>query len=175
MRCYVIIVVTYWPILTLWHSFRREGNWNFQNKVTWILDKSKTWIPSHFWSSLHKFLPFCGTHFCEATFSKLTIIKSKKWSFLKYVENVLRPALSTNGWFVKKSSTASIPVVVLDNFCKLNCFFLVFVRFTVSITGFFYYFIVTFRDCVHLYVFAIEKMALETCNETFTRNISTLD
>jgi len=25
MRCYVMIVLTYWPIMTLLHSFRHEG------------------------------------------------------------------------------------------------------------------------------------------------------
>jgi len=33
MRYYVIIVATYWQISTLLHSFRHEGNWNFQNRV----------------------------------------------------------------------------------------------------------------------------------------------
>jgi len=42
----------------------------------------------------HKPLAFCTTYLCETAFSKLIIIKFKNRSFLKNVENVLRPGLS---------------------------------------------------------------------------------
>jgi len=65
-------------------------------------------------------LPCCTTYLCEAAFSKSTI-KFIKRAFLKGVENVLRPAFCTSGWSVKKSWTASISLVVLDNVYKQNC------------------------------------------------------
>jgi len=44
--------------------------------------------------AIHKLLALCNTYLCGAAFSKFTIIKSKKRTFLKNVENVLGPALS---------------------------------------------------------------------------------
>jgi len=75
-----------------------------------------------FLNSLHKSLPFCKTHLCEAASSILEIdIKCKKLSFLENDENVLHSMFYTNGWSVKISPNASIPLVVLDNFYKANC------------------------------------------------------
>jgi len=70
----------------------------------------------HFWTrtknecsvisdlAIHKLLDFCTRYLCEAVFSNL-IIKSKNRSFLKNVENVLRPVLS----FIN---------LQMDNLCK---------------------------------------------------------
>jgi len=44
--------------------------------------------------AIRKLSAFCAKYLCEAAFSKLIIIKSKNRCFLKYVENVLLPALS---------------------------------------------------------------------------------
>jgi len=61
--------------------------------------------PCHFWIrtrnecpiisdlDIHKPLAFYTTYLRKAAFSKLIIIKSKNQSFIKYVENVLRPGI----------------------------------------------------------------------------------
>jgi len=122
----------------------------FKTESTWILDKNKSWIHSHFWTSLHKFLLFCTTYcICVKQHSQNYF---KMRYFLKNIENVLRSAFSINGWFVKKSSTASIQYVVLDNFYKLNWFLLIFY----SLHCFHYVVllllcVVTFVDFVRLY------------------------
>ena len=115
----------------------------FTTQFMWISDKNKEWIHSHFWSSLHKALPLCRIYSCKAAMTELIIIKCKKRCFLKIVENILRPVSSTNRWSVKKSSIASIPLVVLDYLSKVNCFLLIFYSlycFHYAVLVFFYSF-----------------------------------
>jgi len=93
-----------------------------------------------------KLLAFRTTYLCEEALSKLIIVKSENRYFLKYVENILRCHVSIYEWMVcEKLSSASIPLVALDNFHKVN--FVNFFRLAISITWYFYYCRVTFVDC----------------------------
>ena len=68
-------------------EFSKQNLYNF-----WIGTRNKCPVISDL--SIHRLLAFYTTYLFEAAFSKLTIIESKNRSFLKKVENVLRPALS---------------------------------------------------------------------------------
>jgi len=64
-------------------------NWNFQNRVGdfWIKTRNEYPIISDL--AIHKLLAVCTTFLCEQACSKLINL-----SFLKNVENALRPPLS---------------------------------------------------------------------------------
>ena len=66
----------------------------FKTEFMWFLIRIRNEYPSLSELAVHKLLPSCTTHLCEAAFSPLVIIKSKKRSFLKNVEEFVLAALS---------------------------------------------------------------------------------
>ena len=133
-------------------NLRRPHTYHVQEKlVEFLSDKSLQLEFSkqslcHFWIRIrnecpiisdlviHKLLAFCTTYWCEAALSKLIIIKSKNRSFLKNVENDLRPALSCINLRMD-DLCASIPLVVPDNVYKLNCILLLFFALKYPLRG----------------------------------------
>jgi len=94
--------------------------------------------------------------FMRSGISILITIKSNHRSFFNSVENILCPPLSCMNLRIddlcKKTASASIPLVVLDNFYKLNCFFLVIFFFV-------YIFVYIFR----IYIFPLHCSFITVC------------
>jgi len=124
----------YWPSCI--HSDMR-GTGIFKTDFIWILDKNKKWIQSHFWTSLNKSLPFCTTYLRKVAFPKSTIIKCKNDPYWKMLRMFF-----------------SMRFLRMDPLWKnheLHPFHFHY--------AFFYYFIVSFMNCVHFYDFPIDKNA----------------